>query len=321
MGIMTNNTETDAGWITLEYCPLCNSRALRPLYITHDRHYGIPGEYRLDRCQSCTLVFLNPMPNEAALTRLYPSTYYAYQEFESTPTARMRLKRLVKSLFMMHIGTKDPTFSKPGRLLDIGCGSGQFLYKMRQQGWEVYGVEVNEQAVAVGRAAELDIRHGNLLEAHFEANYFDYIRANHSFEHIVNPHETLEEIHRILKPEGKLLIGVPNIAGWNAQLFRKYWWYLGVPVHPYSYSVRTLTYLLQQHHFVVERVTYNSDYSGILGSLQIFLNRKNGKLSTEGLVFNNYALRVIAQRTAKLLDRLKLGDAIEITAHKEVQPT
>lgn len=318
MGVIETNSTANAGWTTLECCPLCKSRALEPLYTTRDRHYGIPGEYRLDRCQSCRLVLLNPMPDEPTLTRLYPPTYYAYQEFESAPTPRMRLKQLVKTLLMMHIGTKDPIFSKTGHLLDIGCGSGQFLYKMRQHGWEVYGVEVNDQAVKVGRDVGLDIRHGNLLEAHFEADYFDYIRANHSFEHIVNPHETLEEIHRILKPDGKLLIGVPNIAGWNARLFGKYWWYLGVPVHPYSYSVKTLTYLLQQHHFVVERFTYNSDYSGILGSLQIVLNRKNGRLSTEGFVFSNYALRVIAQRVAKLLDLLKLGDAIEIIAHKEV---
>lgn len=257
------------------------------------------------------------MPDAETLTALYPKTYYAYQEFGAKHGFITSLKQCIKTVCMMHIGTKDPSFERPGRVLDIGCGSGKFLYKMRQQGWETYGVEVSDQAAQVGQRVGLNIYCGTLLDAHFESDFFDYVRANHSLEHIVNPQETLAEVHRILKPQGKLHIGVPNIDSWNARLFKEYWWYLGVPIHPYSYSVRTLSHMLQKNGFVVERVLFNSDYSGILGSLQIALNRNSQRLSTEGWVFNSYILRIFAQRIAKLFDLFRKGDAIEITACKE----
>jgi len=92
-----------------------------------------------------------------------------------------------------------------------------------------------------------------------------------------------------------------------------------VPVHPFSYSVATLSKMLQKHGFVIEKVSYNSDFSGVLGSLQIFLNRHSNRVSTEGRLFNFFPFVVLAHWTAKLLDRLKQGDAIEIICRKKAQ--
>ena len=316
---MSTGRKGDEGWEALEHCPLCASTHLRPHYLTRDRHYGIPGNYRLAKCHECSLVFLNPLPTEAALSRLYPETYYAYQSFFGKTHF---LKRLVKTLLFFRIGTKDPKFAEPGRVLDLGCGSGKFLYAYREKGWRTFGVEINSEAARLGReAAGLDIFAGNLMAAAFPRENFDYIRSNHSFEHIVNPNETLEEIRRVLKPHGKLLIGVPNIAGWNSKFFRRYWWYLRVPVHPFSYSVTTLSKMLQKHGFLVEKVTYNSDFTGILGSLQIVLNRHTQKVSSEGWLFNFFPMVVLSQWAAMLLDRLHQGDAIEIVCRKDLSET
>jgi hypothetical protein len=119
-----------------------------------------------------------------------------------------------------------------------------------------------------------------------------------------------------LQDDGRLLIGVPNITGVNARLFGQYWWHLGAPVHPFSYSVETLSQLLEKHRFVVEAVRYNSDYAGILGSVQIWFNRNNGRKSSEGVAFNSKLLRVGCHWIAKTMDLFRVGDAIEITARK-----
>jgi SAM-dependent methyltransferase len=297
----------------LEACPLCGGQGNVPIYITRDRHYGIPGLYRIVRCAGCSLVFLNPMYSDQELSKLYPDDYYAYQE----NSHRSRWKEVVKSIFGYRVGTRDPTFFKPGRMLDLGCGSGWFISSMRDQGWQTHGVEISSVAAELGRkTAALDIFSGTLEQASFPAEFFDYIRSNHSFEHISSPNETLDEIHRILKPHGKLLIGVPNEGSLTSKIFGQYWWYRGVPVHPFTYSVQTLSRLLRKHRFVVEKVAYNSDCCGILGSFQIWLNRENGRRSSEGAMFNSRLLRILCHWSAKFTDLLKLGDEIEITAVK-----
>lgn len=302
-------------WKEVLDCPLCNITGnFKPLYQAKDPHYCNKGVFPVFECRSCSLVFLNPMPQEEELNKCYPADYYSYQNvFEK----KRNYKTVLKKLLFLNMGTKDPVSPKPGRVLDIGCGVGVFLLEMRKKHWETYGVEINEKAAKLGRCkAGLNISTGNLVEASFPDNYFDYIRSNHSFEHMVNPNEVLEEIYRILKSNGKLLIGVPNIDGLNAKLFKQYWWYLGAPVHPFNYSVKTLSMILEKQNFVIEKVSYNSDYSGILGSMQIFLNRHTDKLSHEGMIFNNPALKILSHWMSKALDLLKKGDAIEIIAHK-----
>jgi len=250
------------------------------------------------------------------LAALYGSDYYAYQDnFQ-----RNSLKEFIRTILCYRIGTRDPHFSVPGRMLDLGCGSGWFMSGMRDRGWNTCGVEINTAAANLGReAAGLNIFAGTLSEAGFPSSYFDYVRSNHSFEHLTCPGDTLTEIYRVLRPDGKLLIGVPNVAGMNAKIFGEYWWYLGAPVHPFTYSVETLSRLLRKHCFAIEKVTYNSDYSGILGSFQIWMNRANGRKSSEGTAINSTVLRLACQWMAKVADVFHSGDAIEIIATKGSQ--
>lgn len=295
-------------------CPLCEGTQLKELYVTSDRHYGIKGSYRLVRCATCSLIFLNPLYSSEELAPLYPKAdeYFAYQDHSQV----VGWKHLCKRLLGYNVGTKDPRFRNPGTVLDLGCGTGWFLELMREKGWNVRGVEINEQAAAYARSKGLETSSGVLQEARFPAEYFDYVRSNHSLEHISCPNETLSEIYRILKPTGKVFIGVPNIDSLNARVYKKYWWHLCVPVHPFSYSVKTLSRLLAKHNFKVERVRFNSDYFGILGSFQIWMNRKNGTRSMEGAFVNNYVLRFFCQWIANLADIFGWGDAIEVTAVK-----
>jgi SAM-dependent methyltransferase len=302
-----------------EYCPICKSKDLNLVYSTQDRHYGIKGIFNISKCNNCLVRFLNPMPSEKELTSLYPEdTFYAYNDFTKNSGMIKNVINIFKKMLFLEIRTKDPNFDKPGKILDIGCGSGSFLYEYKINGWETNGIEVNSTAAELGnKIARLNIFPGSLVQSNFDSEYFDYVRSNHSFEHITNPHEVLTEVNRIIKSGGKFFIGVPNIESFNASIFKEFWWYLGVPVHTFNYSVKSLSSLLESHNFVIESIKFNSDYSGILGSLQIYLNRKNGKLSNQGLIINNRLLVILAQYASKILDLLKLGDAIEIICTKK----
>lgn len=299
--------------VELKCCPLCGNSDLLPVCSTSDPHYGIQGTFQIVRCSGCSVMCLNPMYSQQELSALYPADYYAYQDHFSSSG----WKELIKTSLGIRICTRDPKFPTPGRMLDLGCGSGWFLLEMRKKGWDTYGVEINSRAAEIGRKkAGLNIFAGDLQEAKFPADFFDYVRSNHSFEHISSPRATLAEIYRILKPGGRLMIGVPNGASLTARVFREYWYYLGAPVHPFTYSVQTLSWLLAQYQFEVLHVNYNSDYSGILGSAQIWANGHNGRMSAQGNLVKNPFLRVLSHWSAKCVDLFKAGDAIEIIAAK-----
>jgi len=297
-------------------CPLCEARDFRELYVTRDQHYGTDGWHRVVQCTHCSLVFLNPMFSDQELAALYPGDYYAYQDNFRRP----RWKEVAKALLGYRIAPKEPQFEVPGTVLDLGCGSGWFLQAMRARGWMTYGVEISKAASLLGQSQGLQIFCGTLQQANFRPELFDYVRSNHSFEHMTCPNETLEEIYRILKPGGRLLIGVPNIDGLTARVFERYWWQLCAPFHAFNYSVKTLSQLLVKHYFSIDRITYNSDYAGILGSLQIYSNRNNHRKSSEGLLINSTPLRLLCHWLAKSADLFRMGDVIEITARKVSKP-
>jgi SAM-dependent methyltransferase len=258
------------------------------------------------------------MPTLDYLSNAYPTDYYSYApmnpEIEKSKLKK-RIMRALRTLLFYHQGmTGNPKFKTPGRMLDFGCGSGSFLAEMRDKGWKVHGVELDALAAERGRSQGFDIFGGTIDDAGYESASFDYVRSNHSFEHIHNPREVLREMRRIVKPTGVVFIGVPNVSGLMARLYGTYWWYLGAPVHPFGYNPDTLGRLLSESGFKVERVNYNSSFSGIFGSLQLYLNRNNGKLGEDGWITHNRVLMVIGYWAARTLDFLRSGDCIEVIA-------
>jgi SAM-dependent methyltransferase len=296
-----------------EPCIVCKSLSAAPCLRARDYHYGIPGEFNLVRCVGCGLVHLDPIPTPDELAHFYAQDYYAYQPVRESG----RLKRLAKNLLGITIKTHNPAFLHPGEFLDVGCGSGEYLHKMRSEGWSVRGIEPSIFGAEEGRRYGLDIFNGTLHEAKFPASTFDYVRSNHSFEHVPNPVEVLDEIYRILKPDGKLYIGIPNIDSLPYRIFGKYWWHLGVPVHTYSYTVPTISTLIRHSGFAIDRVHFNSNFASLLGSLQIYINRNNGKRSTAGWFIKNRILMFGTNMITRVLDLMGQGDVIEIIARSK----
>ena len=302
--------------MNLEYCPLCEGTEFRELFSASDPHYGIPGTHRIVRCRLCSLVFLDPMYSDAELAAFYgmiSTEYFAYQDHLQQNSGKEFLKRVLGYC----AGTKDPAFERPGAVLDLGCGTGWFLQRMRARGWQAFGVEVSREAAKMGRESHgLEIFNGTLQQANFPSQFFDYVRSNHSFEHLSCPDATLEEIRRILKPNGKLFIGVPNIDGLYSRIFRQHWWHLAAPLHTFGYSKRTLSEFLAKHGFRVEKVSYNSDYFGLVGSLQIWLNRNTGGTSMQGSLVNFHPVRLLCQWATNCVDLAGQGDAMEVIGVK-----
>ena len=305
----------------LEKCIICKSKDINLYIKTFDRHYGyINKSYDIFKCDSCAVLFLNPMISNDELIVMYDDEYYAYNKIVKHNNNLFRkIKIIIRNILLGKAGTIDPIFSNVNglKVLDLGCGSGQILLNMKSCGWEVKGVEVSNKASEVGNKHGLNIFSGTLIDAKYDDNEFDYIRSNHSFEHLINPIETINELYRICKYSGKILIGVPNTNSLAFKLFNKFWYYLGVPFHPYNYNVKNLSFLLESNGFEVLKVAYRSDYRGLLGSLQIWHNNGKSKKSNEGWFINNFFLRNVFQQIARITNLFRMGDCIEIVALKK----
>ena len=229
-----------------------------------------PEKFKIVRCNNCGLIYLNPRPAKDIIGRYYPvDSYYSYQDFtdkrlnyrewlkkislEGYYNSKNIFKKFLSWLLLRNFMIVIPK-EKKGSLLDIGCGSGEFLYQMKSYGWNVYGVEISQASTNIGNKRGLNILCGELGGADFSDNFFDVVVLNQTLEHVYSPSSYLKEIHRILKPEGTLIIAVPNIGCMESKMFKENWHLLDVPTHLYFFNTTSLRRYLEKYGFAVEKV-------------------------------------------------------------------
>jgi len=231
------------------------------------------GEFHYSKCRNCGLLFINPMPGKEIMDRHYPKDeYYSYSTID-TESFSTKARKLLYDLFFrpgnrnyllkcilfpMKIFSRSAHIVKNTRLLDIGCGSGQFLHEMKSFGVQTYGVEPGVFPDENSKQNGLDIFCGNLLDAQYPDARFDIVTMNHVLEHVHNPREILCEIRRILKPGGRFIVAVPNTRSLAFRLFGKNWYQLDTPRHLVMYSDHILASMLGQTGFKILSVRFNS---------------------------------------------------------------
>jgi SAM-dependent methyltransferase len=164
-----------------------------------------------------------------------------------------------------------------GRLLDVGCGSGQFLDAMRRQpGWSVVGVDTSPTAVSTAREMlGLEVYLSDLNNAPLSPASFDVVTMWDVLEHLHDPVGALSKIKTLLKPDGVLLVRTPSLDSWDAALFGRCWAGLDPPRHLVVFSRYTLYYTLQQGGFkVIGQHPGGGGYAVLLLSLRIALGIK-----------------------------------------------
>lgn len=142
-----------------------------------------------------------------------------------------------------------------GRVLDIGCGNGVFLARLRALGWETVGHEMDPIAAHFARQNfGLDVREGPLAEAGFKPETFDIVTLSHVIEHVHDPEGLVRQCRALLKPGGKLIILTPNSDGLCHRYFRESWRGLEPPRHIHCFNPRTLRTCVERSDLRVERL-------------------------------------------------------------------
>jgi len=311
-------------------CCVCKSEEYGVLFEGRDRIFGIPGTFHVVQCEECGLLFIHPQPDSGTLKKYYPEEYYAPHPTPFREYSRLRkevlkafwgygespslIRKMILLAFRGRYRNSIP-FVENGRLLDIGCGNGTELYKLKKMGWEVFGVEMDEDASARARGAGLDVITGNLFQANYPDHFFHVVRLSFVLEHLPEPRETLLEVKRILLPHGRIYISIQNARSLHYWLFRKCWFSLDVPRHLFSFSIKTIQGLLSSLDLRIKNIQFDSGTRTFLGSLQFCLNEwydGGGLVQRKQPILENHFLKHLFQPFCWFVDRLRLGDLIHL---------
>jgi SAM-dependent methyltransferase len=218
------------------------------------------GEQRVERCLGCGAGVLAPMPTEDQLSRFYDEAYFD-QHYSGglTPGSKAFLRRISQQRHRVRFFRP---FCKKGRVLDLGCGMGYFLYACREFGYEVQGTDISSHAADYARhTLDLEVTVADVHALQFEVGSFEVITMWHSLEHTRDPRGYLEKALQWLTPDGVLVIDVPNYEGTDARCYGADWDGWSIPFHLHHFSPSALQRLLSNHGLrIIRHKNYHSEY-------------------------------------------------------------
>lgn len=230
-------------------CPICSDTLSKKFLSKVNLIYGT--EYHLVECYHCGGIFFDPLPTTEQLATFYSAAYYDFDPWREQGKGMAFARRL-------------SAWKTTGRLLDVGCATGFFIYGIKNHSqWEVVGTDFGESAIRFAKEKlGLNVFHGDLAEIHFPDEYFDYIHVNNVLEHVPNPVSLLSECRRILKSDGIFYLSVPNGAVDSRDLI-DFYTEEQLPArskqgHIFFFQKKTLLYLFEKFGFtVIKAETYS----------------------------------------------------------------
>lgn len=235
-------------------CPVCGSTSVQHFLRVTDYSCS-KKEFAVWQCAHCTLCFTQDVPEQHEI-----APYYQFENYVShTDTKKGLVNRLYHLVRNFTLKGKQRIITKAtgltnGSILDIGCGTGAFLNRMKTAGWQVTGLEPDKTARDVAmQQYEIAAR---LPEELFQLpeNSFNAITMWHVLEHVHQLKEYIQQIHRLLKPGGVFIIAVPNHTAHDALVYQQYWAAWDVPRHLYHFSPQAMEHLLKNGAFRLERL-------------------------------------------------------------------
>lgn len=261
------------------------------------KDYSVSGEeFELKENEPYGFLETFPQPKEEQLPEYYKTEDYISHTdsqrnlFEKVYhlVRNISLKRKLKLINSFSEQNKSGENSQKKNLLDVGCGTGDFLETAQKDHWNIFGIEPNKQAreIANKKTKDAVFNVNQLLE--FDKNSFDVITLWHVLEHLPNLENQLSTLKDLLKSDGTLIIAVPNYKSYDALYYKNFWAAFDVPRHLWHFSQDSISKLVSSKNMkVVESLpmTFDSYYVSMLsekykkGSLNIFNAFRVGCLS------------------------------------------
>ena len=225
---------------------------------THDlflklKDYSVTGEsFELIYDASKEMLCTQPKPPKAKLSSYYPNTNY----ISHTNQSRSFFDLLYHAVRFISVRRKlrllKPYQSKQGRLLDIGAGTGFFLRAAKKRGWTVTGIEPNQSArnLANSKAPNTVFDEDKLQT--LPEHSFDVITLWHVLEHLPDLQSDIAAFQKLLKPNGRIVLAVPNFKSFDSDYFKAFWAAYDVPRHLWHFSQQSISILFSKVQMKLE---------------------------------------------------------------------
>jgi len=247
--------------VTGEPCPACASPAVRLLFSATDRLYQTTAKvFQIVECRNCRLIRLYPQPSPTELGQYYPPDYWFTPEAGAADKLEQWYRRVVLRDHLHFVERALRESEEQGPVLDVGCGGGLFLQMLAERdGRRVVGLDFSLDAAHVAwRRSGVPAVCATLSRAPFASSTCAAITMFHVLEHLYDPGSYLDAAHQLLKPDGRLIVQVPNAACWQFLILGERWNGIDVPRHLIDFRQSDVDSLLDHCGFEVLRYKHFS---------------------------------------------------------------
>jgi len=275
----------------IKSCPVCGAEAFSQ-YLNCIDYTVSMDEFNIVECQQCSFRFTNPRPNAVEIIKYYQSDAYISHSNSKVGL----LNNIYQSVRNYTIKKKINLINKHvsrGTILDIGCGTGEFLYQMKKNEWATVGIEPGNQArnfaVTNYSLPVFEEAHLNTLKD----GSFEVITMWHVLEHVHELNQRIETIKRLIKNDGVVIIAVPNHLSYDAQKYKNFWAAYDLPRHLYHFTPQTIRKLFDKHKFKLIKTLpmyFDSFYVSLLSEKYKKGNVNYLSAILSGLVSNTKAM-------------------------------
>jgi 2-polyprenyl-3-methyl-5-hydroxy-6-metoxy-1,4-benzoquinol methylase len=229
-------------------CPICKGTSFNQIGTAKD-HTVSHETFTLRKCGACDFLLTSPRPQDEELGKYYLSPDYVSHTAKAT-TLFDKLYEITREFALQNKLTLVKKFlpctNSARTLLDYGCGTGYFLKKAKENGFNIAGVEPsliarNSAEKIVGQPIQTDITETK--------GTFDAITLWHVLEHVPDLNELLQQLKSKLSPNGKIFIAVPNYKSPDGQKYNMNWAGYDVPRHLWHFEQKTMINLLRNNGF------------------------------------------------------------------------
>lgn len=248
-------------------------------------------EFELVYDSDMDMYVTNPQPSEKNLSSYYKSDDYI-SHTDAKKSVFDKIYQLVKNYTLFRKVKLIGSFNiSKKNLLDIGCGTGDFLKTAQNKNWKVYGVEPNNQArqLAQNKIQESSQIVSDLNDLMNISNKFDVITLWHVLEHIPNLNSYISLVKSLLKENGVLVVAVPNFKSFDANLYKEFWAAYDVPRHLWHFSQKSITTIFKKYQMKVTQVLpmrFDSYYVSLLSEKYKFGKSSYSTAFCNGFVSN-----------------------------------